>query len=90
MLIPCVQPECEPLKDELRAATRLESCAHRRVTETSFRLVNTIFAAAHGHLTQATDDAHRAKELVQLQQAAKLEQPHFAGIPAECSNRTPR
>ena len=56
----------------------------RRVTETSFWLVNTIFAAAHAHLTQPTDDAHRAKELAKQYLAAKLMQPHFASIPAEC------
>jgi hypothetical protein len=56
--------------------------------KSSFRLVSTRSAASRAHDTQPTKDTHRAKALAQLQQAAKLEQPHFAGIPAECSNRT--
>eukprot|EP00322_Chrysochromulina_rotalis_P013024 CAMPEP_0115881290 /NCGR_PEP_ID=MMETSP0287-20121206/28354_1 /TAXON_ID=412157 /ORGANISM="Chrysochromulina rotalis, Strain UIO044" /LENGTH=73 /DNA_ID=CAMNT_0003337215 /DNA_START=153 /DNA_END=374 /DNA_ORIENTATION=+ len=58
----------------------------RRVTQSSSRLISTLSAAHHAHRTLAADDAHRANELAQLQQAAKLDQPHFAGIPAECSN----
>ena len=45
-------------------------------------------AAAHYHLTQPTDDKHRAKALTKLQLAAKLEKPPLAGTPAECSNHT--
>jgi len=52
--------------------------------KSSFRLVSTRSAASHAHDTQPAKDTHRAKALAQLQQAAKLEQPHFAGIPAEC------
>ena len=70
------------------AASRHEHRARRRITRPSFRLVNTVSAAAHAHHTQPTGATHRAKALATPLLAAKLEQPPFAGTPAECSNRT--
>ena len=72
------------------AASRHESCAHRRVTTSSSWLVSTRSAAAHALHTQPAEAAHRAKALTKLLLAAKLEQPPFAGTPAECWIRTPR
>ena len=73
------------------AASRHEHRMHRarrRITRPSFRLVNTVSAAAHAHHTQPTGATHRAKALATPLLAAKLEQPPFAGTPAECSNQT--
>ena len=70
------------------AASRHESHAHRRVTTSSSWLVSTRSAAAHALHTQPAEATHRAKALTKLLLAAKLEQPPFAGTPAECSNRT--
>ena len=72
MLIPCVQPACDPLQVELPAATTHERRAHRRVTKSRFRLVSTLSAAAQDRLTHPTDATHRAAELSMLQLAAKL------------------
>ena len=65
MLICCLQPECEPLQDELRACLR-------RVTQSSSCLISTLSDAPHAHHTLAADNTHRAHELAKLQQAAKL------------------
>ena len=61
-----------------------------RVTQSSSWLISTLSDAPHAHHTLAADNTHRAHELAKLQQAAKLIQPHLAGIPAECSNPAPR
>ena len=71
------------------AASRHEQRAHHRVKKSSFQLISTGSAAARAHLAQPTDDTHRAKALAKQHLAAKLMQPHFAGTPAECLNRTP-
>ena len=70
------------------AASRHKSRAHRRVTTSSSWLVSTRSAAAHALHTQPAEAAYRAKALTKLLLAAKLEQPPFAGTPAECSNQT--
>ena len=54
------------------ASSRHESRARRRVTKSRFRLVSTLSAAAHDHLTHPTDATHRAAELSMLQLVAKL------------------
>jgi hypothetical protein len=69
---------------------RHEHCARHRITRSSFQLVSTLSAAPHAHHTLTADNTHRAHELAKLQQTAKLMQPHFAGISAECSNPAPR
>ena len=54
------------------AANHHEHRAHRRVTQSSFRLVPKLSVAAHAHHTLPVDDTHRAHELVMLLLEAKL------------------
>ena len=64
------------------AANHHEQRARRRVKKSSFRLVNTLSAAAHARLTQHTDTTHRAEELVTLMLIARLVQsPFVANLP---------
>ena len=72
------------------AANRHKSRPHRRVTQSSFRLVSALSAAAPAHHTLPANGAHRAKELVKLLLPAKLMQPPLASTRAECSIPAPR
>ena len=57
---------------------RREHRARRRVRRSSSRLISSLSAAAHAHLSQPTDAWRRGKALTTVLLAAKLMKPAFA------------